>query len=134
MTIVVSIKWIRTRSCHKTIAAHVVNLYGYGAIADKTCDAVSSIKDKKSPCSCWTLSDLLFKFFPILEIINPEMGMKNRTNKVSFALKKSIATNENSIVRGSLTISSRIDKNEICNSVTSDVILAIKSPFLFLLK
>jgi len=53
-----------------------------------------------------------FKFLPTLDIINPEIGIKTKTNMVNFGLIANIATIENTIVKGSLTINSKIWKNE----------------------
>ena len=65
------------------------------------------------------------------EITNPESGIKINTKIESFGLIINIDTIVNTIVRGSLTISSKIDRNECCISKTSDEILDIVSPFLF---
>ena len=92
---------------------------------------VSSNRDKKYPCSFCTLSLWLFSDFPIFEIRKPETGIKIKTNKVSSGLIASMAIMVNKIIRGSLTISSSIDKKECCTSSTSLVILAMVSPFLF---
>ena len=50
--------------------------------------------------------------FPTKEIKNPEIGMNIKTKSVSFTLINSIAVMVNKIIRGSLTMSSKIDRNE----------------------
>ena len=57
--------------------------------------------------------------------------IKIKTNNVNFGLITSIANMVKIMVSGSLTISSSIDKKECWISKTSEVILAIVSPFLF---
>ena len=74
--------------------------------------SVSSNTDKKYPCSFWTLSDFFFKDFPTSEIRYPDIGIKINTNNVSCGLKASMAMIVKIIVNGSLTINSKIDKNE----------------------
>ena len=44
--------------------------------------SVSSSVERKVPCSFCTLSDFRFKLLPIAEMINPETGIKMKTNTV----------------------------------------------------
>ena len=53
-----------------------------------------------------------------------------KNSKDSESAKKNLLTNKWKIKK-SIKLISIIDKNEFCNSITSDDILAIKSPFLF---
>ena len=69
--------------------------------------SVSSKIEICIPFSSCALVDFDFKFFPTLEIINPEIGMNKNTNNVSFALIRNIAIIENKMVNGSLTTSSK---------------------------
>src|SRR5690554_7469271 len=73
---------------------------------------VSSIIDRKKPCSFAALSEFFFRDLPTLEIINPDIGIKIKTNNVSSKLMENITIIVNKIVRGSRTMSSKIDKNE----------------------
>jgi hypothetical protein len=75
--------------------------------------------------------EVFFNVLPIIEIINPDIGIKNRTNRVNLKLIRNIAIKVKKTVRGSLTINSSTDKNECCISKTSAVILDITSPFFF---
>src|SRR5690606_13110887 len=70
-------------------------------------------------------------FFPIKEIIKPEIGKNMNTKIVSLGLITIIAIMVNNMVSGSRTISSRIDRKENCTSLTSAVILEMVSPFFF---
>ena len=85
----------------------------------------------KYPFSACTLSDFVLSDFPIFEIKIPATGIKINTNIVNLKLIEIIAINVKMIVIGSLTISSKIEKNEFWTSFTSPSILAIISPFLF---
>ena len=69
--------------------------------------------------------------FPINEITVPDIGIKINTKIVSFTLIVNMAIMVNRIVSGSFTISSKIDKKELCTSLTSPAILEMVSPFLF---
>ena len=69
---------------------------------------VSSKVEIKIPDSFCALCDLDFKFFPIFVIMKPETGIKTNTKNVKLELIENIAIIEKTIVKGSLTISSKI--------------------------
>ena len=92
---------------------------------------VSSTRDKNSPCSFWTLLDFLFNDFPMNEIIKPEIGIKIKTKSASLLLIRIIDASVKIIISGSFTINSKIPKNDVCSSITSEEILDKTSPFFF---
>ena len=73
-------------------------------------DKVSSIIDRKKPCSSCNFVECFFKDFPILDIIIPENGMKIKTKIVNLKLMPNITIIVNNMVRGSRTISSKIER------------------------
>ena len=91
----------------------------------------SSTNDSTSPNSRCTRSERDFKVLPTMEISQPAIGIKIRTNKVSLALIANIKINAETMVIGSRISISRTDKKELCTSFTSEVIRARVSPFLF---
>ena len=95
---------------------------------------VSSIIERKLLCCCCTSLESFLNFFPIIDIINPEIGINNITNSVREGLMVNITISVNKIVNGSLTINSNIDKYDVWISSISAVILDIKSPFFLLRK
>ena len=68
------------------------------------------------PCSFCTLSDFLLNDFPTIEITKPHNGIKIITKTLSLGLIINIEINVNNIIIGSLTISAKIDKNELSSS------------------
>ena len=75
--------------------------------------------------------EVAFNDRPINDIMKPDIGIKNKTKRVSLELIKNIAINVKKMVNGSLMINSNIDKKECWISKTSAVILEITSPFFF---
>ena len=75
--------------------------------------------------------EVAFNDRPINDIMKPDIGIKNKTKRVSLELIKNIAINVKKMVNGSLIINSNIDKKECWISKTSAVILEITSPFFF---
>ena len=61
----------------------------------------------------------------------PETGIKMKTKIVNFMLIPNIAIMEKSMVSGSLMMSSRTAKKEVCIVLTSPEILEIVSPLRF---
>jgi hypothetical protein len=89
---------------------------------------VSSSVESIFPCSSCTLIDFFFSDLPTLEIMNPAIGIKTSTNKLSGILSQNIANIVNNMVSGSFTIISRTLRKELLISFTSVVTFAITSP------
>ena len=77
-----------------------------------------------------TIMFLLVAIIPFEFKLTPEKVAKIDKDRDD----KTLTINENKIVKGSRIINSNIERNECCNSRTSDEILAIKSPFFFSVK
>ena len=75
-------------------------------------DKVSSNKDNSVPCSLCTLSEVFFRFFPIILMMKPATGTKTKMKNVSFTLADNIEIMVIKIIIGSLKINSKIDRKE----------------------
>ena len=89
---------------------------------------VSSMRERKRPCSCCTAIEFFLRDLPILEMIAAAIGINIKVNKVSFTLMPNITKIENIIVRGSRINDSKAESIEFCTSFTSPIIRDIISP------
>ena len=82
--------------------------FHYLVLKIKKGDGIYTLLNKRLGKDIWeNLYD-----FPMIEIINPERGIKINTKIESFELIINIDTIVKRMVSGSLTISSKIDRNE----------------------
>jgi len=87
-------------------------------IASHNDGKIQEIRDlfKSEKISILTSNDFLLKDLPTKEITNPHNGIKIITNMLNLGLIINIDISVKITIRGSLTINSKIDKNELSNS------------------
>jgi hypothetical protein len=119
---------IKIQELEKYAIEHNLNISNVNGIADVANKIIGIATGKMNEA----LPEEAFHIgYAILEMTNPETGMKTKTNNVNFTLMANIAIIVKTMVIGSLTINSKMEKNEFCTSLTSPSIRAMISPFRF---
>ena len=90
--------------------------------------SVSSTKEKRLPSSSWAAVAFFFKLFPTNEIIQPMMGKTKREKRVNLGERINKVTNEEMIIKGELSISTKLPIIPPSTAPISLEILDIISP------